>query len=133
MPKKHALCSVEELLRMLEARAKVRGPELEKGLRSRSNAQVTIMAKLLIEILRRGDSGRQGILELLNSDNPHVRSWAAFLALEFDPATAEHVLQEISDNYQRGLRSEARITLAQWRKGQLKPIGQWSFKDSKIT
>jgi hypothetical protein len=131
MPKKHALCSVEDLLRMLEARAKVRGHESEKGLPRRANAQYDIMVKLSCELLRRGQSGRQAILTLLECDHPYVREWAAFIALEFEPSRGEKVLEEIGQNYTRGLGFSAKFTLQQWRKGELKTISQWACKDPK--
>jgi hypothetical protein len=133
MSKKHALCSDEELLQMLEARAKIRGQELEEGLPSRANAQFEVMVKLSCELLRRGQSGRQAILALLRSDHPYVREWAAFLALEFEASRGEEVLEEIVQNYSRGLGLTAKFTLEQWRKGELKTLSQWDCKYLKIT
>lgn len=111
MPKKHALCSDDELLQMLEARAKIRGQELEEGNPKRANARFDIMVKLSCELLRRGHSAYQRILSLLKSEHPYVREWAAFLALEFDPSKGEEVLEEIVRNYSRGLGFTAKFTL----------------------
>jgi hypothetical protein len=91
------------------------------------------MVKLSCELLRRGESGRQAILTLLESDHPYVREWAAFLALEFEPARGDEGLVEIVNNFRRMLRAIARSTLHAWREGELKTISQWGCKDRKIT
>jgi len=131
MPKKHALCSDDELLQMLEARAKIRGQELEEGSPKRANAQFKIMVKLSCELLRRGHSTHQRILALLGSHHPYVREWGAFLALEFEASKGEEVLEEIAQNYSRGLGFTAKFTLQQWHKGELRPLSQWGCKDLK--
>jgi hypothetical protein len=130
MPKKHALCSDEELLQMLEGRAETRGRELQEGSPTRANAQFDIMVKLSCELVRRGPSAHQKILSLLNNGNPYVREWAAFLALEFDASKGEQVLEDIAQNYTRGLGFSAGFTLKQWRKGELRTLSQWGCKDS---
>jgi hypothetical protein len=130
MPKKHALCSDEELLQMLEARAKTRGQELQEGSPRLANAQFDIMVKLSRELMRRGHSAQQKILSLLKNSNPYVREWAAFLALEFDVSKGEQVLEEIAQNYSRGLGLSAKFTLGQWRKGELRTLSQWACKHS---
>lgn len=119
MPKKHALCRDEELLQMLEARAKTRGQELEEGSPGRANAQFDIMVKLSCELLRRGHSARQKILSLLNNSDPYV-----------DVSKGEAVLEEIARNYTKGLGFSAQFTLEQWRKGELRTLSQWACKDS---
>lgn len=131
MPKKHALCNDDELLKMLEARAKTRGQALEEGNPKRANAQFDIMVKLSCELLRRGHSAHQRILSLLKSDHPYVREWAAFLVLEFDASKGEEALEEIAQNYSRGLGFTAKFTLEQWRKGELRTLSQWGCKDPK--
>lgn len=127
MPKKYALCSERELLQMLEARAKIHGQELDEGRPKKANAQFDIMVKLSCELLRRGRSAQLKILSLLNNDNPHVKMWAAFLALEFDSSQGEKVLEEIGRNYRRNLNLgfSAEFTLKQWRKGELRTLSEW--------
>jgi hypothetical protein len=130
MPKKYALCSEDELLEMLEARAKIRGQELDEGRPKKANAQFDIMVKLSCELLRRGRSAQLKILSLLKSDNPYVRMWAAFLALEFDISQGERVLEEIGRNYRRDLNIgfSAEFMLKQWRKGELRTLSQWGCR-----
>lgn len=130
MPKKYALCSEQELLQMLEARAKIHGQELDEGRPKKANAQFDIMVKLSCELLRRGRSAQLKILSLLNNDNPHVKMWAAFLALEFDSSQGERVLEEIGRNYRRNLNLgfSAEFTLKQWRKGELRTLSEWGCK-----
>ena len=113
---------------MLEARAKTRGQELQEGSPGRANVQFNIMVKLSCELLRRGHSAQQKILSLLKNSNPYVREWAAFLALEFDVSKGEQVLEEIAQNYSRGLGFSAQFTLEQWRKGELRTLSQWACK-----
>lgn len=127
MPKKHADCSDEELLQMLEARTKMNGYELEKGMPGRANKQFRIMANLSRELMLRGSSAHQEILRLLDSDHPYVRAWAAFLAFEIDPTAAEGALEKLIQNSSRGLRFDARFTLQLWRKGQLRTLSQWDI------
>jgi hypothetical protein len=132
MPKKYVRCSDEELLEMLEARATIQGRELEKGTPKRANVQFGIMVRLSCELLRRGESAHQKVLSLLNNDNPYVRSWAAFLALELAPLKGEQVLEEIAHSYRGSLNLgfSARFTLKQWRNGELRTLRQWACQDS---
>lgn len=128
MPQKHALCTDEELLQMLETRAKIRGQELEEGSAGKANKQFDIMVKLSCELLRRGCSAHQKILSLLRNDNPYVRMWAAFVALELDASKGEQVLEELAKNYTRSLGFSAEFTLKQWREGELRTLSQWGCK-----
>src|SRR5262249_34904568 len=66
---------------------------------------------------------------MLEDQNPHVRDWGAFLALEIDPPKAERVLEEISRNYGRSLGCSAHFTLEYWRKGKLRTLSQWGCRD----
>ena len=133
MSKKHALCSDEELLEMLTTRAKIRGHELDRGSPQRANAQFRIMVKLSCELMRRGRSVHPKILSLLESDNPYVRMWAAFLAFEIDVPQAERVLADIERSYagtgRPSLGFTAQFTLEQWRKGALRTLSQWGCKN----
>ena len=130
MPKKYALCSDEELLQMLETSARIQGQLEEKGSVGKANSQHGIMVKLSCELIRRGNSAQQGILSLLKSGDPHVRAWAAFLALEFDASKGEEVLEEIAQDFPRGLGLgfSAKVSLERWRKGELRTLSQWGCK-----
>lgn len=57
---------------------------------------------------------------LLNSDDPNIRINAASYALDFEPKEAEKVLTEILETQTGALRMDARMTLQQWRKGEIR-------------
>lgn len=64
-------------------------------------------------------SGREkDLLELLDYKNPWVRLWAATFMLKVDSKKAEQVLEELSTLKFVGF--DAKITLQEWRKGNLK-------------
>jgi HEAT repeat protein len=75
-----------------------------------------------MELKQRGREGVDFFLRLLQSPNPAVRMNAASLALLDEPEQAEPVLQQLT-NEPRLLGFSARMTLKQWRAGELKPLG----------
>jgi Domain of unknown function (DUF2019) len=127
MAKARRQCTDEELLQMLARRAVDRGEALDQTKPRKANAQCDVMADLSRELLRRGASIHPKILSMLENQNPHVKSWAAFLALEIDPPRGEQALEEISRNYPQNLNLgfTAEFTLKQWRKGKLRTLSQW--------
>ena len=133
MAKAHKKCTDEDLLAMLVARAVLQGELLDQLKPRKANAQFDIMVRLSCELLRRGGSAHPKILSMLENVNPHVRSWAAFLALEIDPPRGERVLEEISRNYPRNLNLgfTADFTLREWRTGKLRTISQWGCKSAR--
>lgn len=125
MAKPHKQCTDEELMQMLASRAIIRGAATADP--RKANAQFDIMVKLSRELLRRGSSVHSKILSMLENEDPYVRLWVAFVALEIDPIRAERVLEEISRNYPRNLNLgfSAQFELKQWRKGELRTLSQW--------
>jgi hypothetical protein len=125
--KPHKKCTDEELLDMLARRVAIQGELLDNLNPRKANAQVAIIVKLSCELLRRGSPVHPKILSLLENENPHVRFWAAFLALEIDPPRGERVLEEISRMFPRNLNLgfSAGYTLEQWRKRELRTLSQW--------
>jgi hypothetical protein len=112
---------------MLVTRAVLNGEALDQLKPRKANAQFDIMVGLSRELLRRGTSVHPKILSMLENQNPHVKSWAAFLALEIDPLRGERTLEEISRNYPHSLNLgfTAEFTLKQWREGKLRTLSQW--------
>jgi hypothetical protein len=86
----------------------------------RANSKFDQMAKLYGELRRRGSEAQRQLLALLESENPHIRLQAAIYTLDFEPEIAEKVITSIFRNETGSLRSEARMTLEQWRKGEIK-------------
>jgi Domain of unknown function (DUF2019) len=78
------------------------------------------MARLYGELRRRGSDAQRQLLALLKRENPHIRFQAAIYALDFEPEIAEKIITSIFRNETGSLRSEARMTLEQWRKGEIK-------------
>lgn len=87
---------------------------------NRANAKFDQMAKLYGEIRRRGITAQRRLLMLLKSDDPNIRIHAAGYALDFEPKEAEKVLTEILETQTGALRMDARMTLQQWRKGEIR-------------
>jgi hypothetical protein len=86
----------------------------------RANAKFDQMANLYAELRRRGPSAQRELLSLIESPNPHVRLHAATYALDFDPRLAEMIITDIFQKESGLLRADARMTLEQWRKGELR-------------
>jgi hypothetical protein len=117
--------SIESLLDGLAAACARRGEALDSGDIKAANAEFDLTTRLSRELLKRGGSARDGILNLLLSKNPYMRLHAAFLVLEIDPAQAEPVFEEISRYKGLNLGFTAQFTLEQWRKGKLRTLSEW--------
>ena len=82
------------------------------------NKQVDIMQEAY-KVLRKSEEGRNKLKEIMSHNNPNVRTWAAKDCLPYYPNEAEKILENVSkldDIF--GLN--AKITLQEWRKGNLK-------------
>jgi hypothetical protein len=86
----------------------------------RANAKFRQMAKLYGEIRRRGITTQCQLLTLLSNDDPNIRFHAASYALDFEPTEGEKTLTEILETQTGALRLDARMTLEQWRKGEIR-------------
>ena len=117
------------LLEALVAACVHRGEALDHGHIATANTHFDLGTRLTRELLARGQAARNGILNLLNNENPYVRLHAAFVALELDPSRAEPVLEAIGrDHKDLNLGFSARFTLEQWRAGKLLTISKWNTK-----
>ncbi|MCL2360112.1 MAG: DUF2019 domain-containing protein [Candidatus Bathyarchaeota archaeon] len=70
--------------------------------------------------LLKEDNRLHELLELLEHENPYVRSWAAGYTLQIDPAKSEQTLEEVANIKGRMVAFSAEMTLKEWRKGNLK-------------
>ncbi|OQB24674.1 MAG: hypothetical protein BWY11_00896 [Firmicutes bacterium ADurb.Bin182] len=67
------------------------------------------------------DSGRLNELTtLLEHENPYVRLWASSYALQIVPKQAEETLEKLSAIKSVMAGFSAKITLQEWKKGNLK-------------
>lgn len=108
-----------ELLRLYERAAIAHGLASEVGNYEAANMEYETLAAVYRELRTRGSETQNAVLGLLNHDDEYVRAWAAAHALEFAPERGEPVLTEISRT--TGVRAlDARMTLKEWRKGNLK-------------
>src|SRR6266699_3521553 len=129
MPDRDENRSDAALLEALVAACVHRGEALDHGHIATANTQFGLGTRLTRELLARGQYARNGILDLLNNENPYVRLHAAFVALELDPSRAEPVLEAIGrDHKDLNLGFSARFTLEQWRAGNLLTISKWNTK-----
>ena len=126
MAKPYKKSTDAELLNALTERCIARGEANAPGIK---NKQFGIMVKLSCELLSRGDSVHPKILLLPEHPRPHVRGWAAFVALEIDSPLAEPVLEELGRTHRGNLDPgfSSRFALEQWRKGALKTLSSWGY------
>tara|TARA_R110002072_G_scaffold303099_1_gene493492 strand:- start:218980 stop:219327 length:348 start_codon:yes stop_codon:yes gene_type:complete len=89
---------------------------LEEGDSTRANRLYRDVSKLFEQIVSEGC--RHKLLELLDHEEPVVRSKAAFHSLSIDPSKAESTLEAVSQ--EPGIVGfNAGMTLSEWRKGNL--------------
>jgi hypothetical protein len=96
----------------------------------KANARFDKMAKIYIELRRRGAEAQRQLLPLLRSDNPHVRFWAASYALDFEPAQGIQSIRFL-EKEPGTLGASAKMTIRQWQKGDLNFAWLESFQSSK--
>ncbi len=116
----YAKRTTDELVSAFAKAASEHGEFMEACDPKRANAKFRQMAKLYGEIRRRGIAAQRELLTLLTNDNPNIRSRAAEYALDFEPREGEKVLKEILETQIGDLRLTARMTLEQWRKGEIR-------------
>lgn len=122
MPKTKSYKNTETqtLVQMLGREAGLQGLATERADPKAANAAYRQMVRLYRELRSRGLSAQRELLSLLHDENANVRASAAYFALEFDPQSAEPVLERI-DREERNLCGlTAQMVLKQWRKGELK-------------
>ncbi len=89
---------------------------LEKGSTKKTNKAADVINKTYKSIK---EMGRLDELKpLLDDESPHVRLWVAGFLLDIYPEEAERVLIELGK--MRHIGFEARMTLSEWKEGNLK-------------
>lgn len=73
-----------------------------------------------IYLLLKKENRLDELLELLDHENPYVRSWAAGYILQISPLRAEKTLEELANIKSRPVGFNAEMTLREWKKGNLK-------------
>lgn len=96
----------------------IKGECEEIGDSKRGNKQYKTIHTVYLLLKAEGRLGE--LLELLENDNPYVRSWAAGYTLQIAPQKAEKVLVELSKIKGRPVAFNSEMTLQEWRKGNLK-------------
>lgn len=113
----HALTD-GELVRMFEECCVAREQALGVRKRGIGVRLLDVIEQLYRELRMRGLAAQRELLPLLSHDNPGVRRFVGFVALEFAPTEAERALRLLARN--GGLAGyEARLTLEQWLSGKL--------------
>jgi hypothetical protein len=111
--------SNQALIDLYEKVSRARGQAMKAGDPEAANSAFDEEAIIREELRGRGPSAIRGLLSLLSSEDPWVRMDSAIPALFFAPDQAEPVLEKLVQTERRALKVTARITLDQWRKGEL--------------
>jgi hypothetical protein len=83
-------------------------------------------------ILRRTEEGRTAIISLISHEDPSVRLLAASHSLEWEPAAAKEVLEELRDS-NGPVSFEAEMTLKEFEKRRLSfGMGGWNMAESRV-
>ncbi|WP_024293808.1 DUF2019 domain-containing protein [Lacrimispora indolis] len=96
----------------------IKGKYEEIGDSKNGNKQYKVINS--IYLLLKKEKRLNELLELLNHDDPYVRSWAAGYTLQISPVNAEKTLEELSNIKGRPVAFNSEMTLREWRKGNLK-------------
>lgn len=115
----HKNLPAEQLVAMIKTLATERGEALDASDPKRANVLYKKLEGVYREIRKRGIDAQRRLLPLLDSQNVYVRLWVATCALEFEPALAVPVLQEIDRNSSPLVGFTAAMVLKEWREGKL--------------
>lgn len=96
----------------------LKGEYEEIGDSKNGNKQYKIIHS--IYLLLKKENRLEELIELLDHENPYVRSWAAGYTLQIFPLRAEKILEELTDIKSKPVGFNAEMTLREWRKGNLK-------------
>jgi HEAT repeat protein len=113
--------SNQELINRYEEMSRARGQAMTAGDLCAANSAFDEETLILEELRGREPSALPGLLSLLSSEDQWVRMDAAIPALFFAADRAEPVLERLVQSERRALKLTARMSLDQWRKGELKP------------
>jgi hypothetical protein len=108
----------EDLVAEYEAAAHSHGVATENGDYKIANKNADVVAKIYAELRSRGE--RELLLSLLVHESQGVRCWAGAHALDFAPQQGEPVLAVLAEDQRSLMAMSARVTLEEWRKGELK-------------
>ena len=111
--------SLRDLSAQYEEAAGLHGETSRTGNPRTANAQYKRIVAAWKELRGRGEEGCAVLLQLMANSNPHVRVWAASHVLEFDPGAAEAELERLASGPPSIARSDAEMTLKEWRAGNL--------------
>jgi hypothetical protein len=100
--------------------ARRHGEATEIGDHSAANAAHDVISSTYRELRNRGVDAQRALLPLLKDPSVGVRLWAASHALEFSPDDGEPVLSSIESMPQSFNAFSAKMTLQQWRQGNLR-------------
>jgi hypothetical protein len=120
MPTSYAKRTTENLVADFAKAASQHGQFMASCDPKRANAKFDQMAKLYGELRRRGLQAQRQLLPLFESDNPHIRFHAATYALDFEPEQGVRTLTRILHMESGALRFDARMTLDQWHKSEIR-------------
>lgn len=84
-----------------------------------ANKAAEELAAIYRELRHLGSDATERLLSLARDEDPSVRCWAAAHALEFAPADAEVVLEELAAGPAGPIRANACMILREWRAGRM--------------
>jgi hypothetical protein len=117
--RQHTHATVTELLAAYSRAASAHGRATLDGNSKQANRKFHELNSAYAELRRRGDSELVHLEALLDDADPAVRGWAGAHLLLVSPSQAEAALEELV-NMRGPIGFSARMTLEQWRQGQLR-------------
>jgi hypothetical protein len=111
--------STSSLVQLFAEDAAANGRALENAKPRLANKNFDAKTKLYTELRSRGVEAQRALLSLLEHADPHVRCSTAVYALEFASHEAEPILEALKE-LRGAVGFTARITLDQWKKGELR-------------
>jgi hypothetical protein len=112
-------CVVDaEIVSTYRSAASTHGQYSLAGDHEEANSRAEVLAAAYRELRSRGSESQRLLLQLLDDEDPNVRTWAGAHALEFAPEVGEAALEDLAEGDSPAAFA-ARVTLREWRLGRL--------------
>lgn len=107
----------KELVLLFRDESLKHGFAIEEGNSKKANKAYEVIHKSYLAL--KDDNSLVGLEELLEHESPFVRLWTARYMLQVHTTKAEKVLQELSGLKGISVAFDARMTLSEWKEGNL--------------
>jgi hypothetical protein len=109
-----------QLIESYRHEAALHGRATDSGDSNAANRAAGQLARVYAELQRLGGDARRSLLPLLHDEDSSIRLWAAAHALEFAPSEGETALESLAATAVGFVRTDATMTLKEWREGRLR-------------